>query len=76
VFVVPDDLNQRPTARLLCFVIAPDRAEEDILADLRQQVEPVFLPRRIVKVDHLPRNELGKLTRAAAAQLQAGLSEA
>jgi acyl-coenzyme A synthetase/AMP-(fatty) acid ligase len=76
VFVVPDDLNQRPTARLLCFVIAPNRAEEDILADLRQQVEPVFLPRRIVKVDHLPRNELGKLTRAAAAQLQAGLSEA
>lgn len=72
VFVVPDDLDRRPAARLLAFVVAPDRSAEDILADLRRQIEPVFLPRRVVKLDSLPRNELGKLTRAATARLMAG----
>ena len=75
VFLVPDDLDRRPAARLLVFAVAPGRSPEAILAALRREIDPVFLPRRIVLVDRLPRNPLGKLTRAAMAGLLAGLPE-
>lgn len=65
VFVVPDDLDRRPGARLLAFVVAPERASEDILAELRRRLEPVFLPRRVIRLAALPRNEAGKLPQAA-----------
>jgi acyl-coenzyme A synthetase/AMP-(fatty) acid ligase len=71
VFVAPDDLDRRPTARLLAFVIAPDRSAEEILAELRGRIDPVFLPRRVLRVDTLPRNDVGKLPRAAMLSLQA-----
>lgn len=71
VFVAPDDLDHRPAARLLAFVVAPDCSAEDILASLRRQIDPVFLPRRVVLVDALPRNEVGKLPRAAFSELAA-----
>jgi acyl-coenzyme A synthetase/AMP-(fatty) acid ligase len=64
-FVVPDDLGQRANARLLAVVVAPRRSAEGILADLRGRMDPLFLPRRVVRVDALPRNELGKLPRQA-----------
>lgn len=71
VFVVPHDLDRRPSARLRAFVIAPDRSAEDILAALRDRLDPIFLPRRVVRVDTLPRNEVGKLPRQALHVLQA-----
>jgi acyl-coenzyme A synthetase/AMP-(fatty) acid ligase len=71
VFLVPDDLDHCPTARMKAFVVAPDRPAEEILAELRQRIDPIFLPRRIVRVDALPRNELGKLPREALLALQA-----
>ena len=49
--------------RLIAFVVANDLREEDILQALRQYLDPVFLPRPIYFVDHLPRNSSGKLTR-------------
>jgi acyl-coenzyme A synthetase/AMP-(fatty) acid ligase len=70
VFVVPHDLDQRPTARLRAFVIAPDRSAEDILAALRDRIDPIFLPRRVVRVEALPRNEVGKLPYQALKVLQ------
>jgi acyl-coenzyme A synthetase/AMP-(fatty) acid ligase len=70
VFLAPDDLDSRPTARLQAFVIAPDRSPEDILAALRARIDPGFLPRRIVRVKSLPRNELGKLPRDALRVLE------
>ena len=70
VFVAPDDLDHRPTARLQAFVIAPDRSAEDILQALRERIDPIFLPRRVVRIDALPRNEVGKLPLAALQALQ------
>ncbi len=64
-FVVPDDLNQHPTARLLAVVVAPDRSADSILRELRERLDPLFLPRRVVLVPSLPRNALGKLPREA-----------
>lgn len=75
-FVAPDDLDRRPTARLLVFVVAPERSADEIMADLRGQIDPPFLPRRVILVDELPRNEVGKLTDQALGALQARLNEA
>ena len=61
VFVPPDAADHSAAARMTAFVVAPGRAAEAILAELRRCIDPVFLPRRIVHVDRLPRNELGKL---------------
>ena len=70
-FYAPDDLDQRSTARLVAFAVAPTRRPEDLLAELRRQIDPAFLPRRVVQVERLPRNEVGKLPRHALAALHA-----
>ncbi len=72
-FLVPDDLDQRATARLVAIVVAPRRSPGSILAELRGRVDPLFLPRRVICVDALPRNELGKLPRQALLALVARL---
>ena len=71
VFVVPGDLEQRATARLMAVVVAPRRSPDSILTELRGRVDPLFLPRRVVCVDALPRNELGKLPQGALLALLA-----
>ncbi len=78
VFVAPEDLESRPQARLSAFVVAPERSAAEIRAALRLRIDPTFMPRRIVKVDRLPRNAVGKLPRAALAGLalaEPGLAE-
>jgi acyl-coenzyme A synthetase/AMP-(fatty) acid ligase len=54
---VPDQV-----VRPLCFVVAPTLTEAALLDALRARLEPQFLPRRIVRVDTLPREATGKLT--------------
>ncbi len=75
VFVAPDDLERRPSARMQAFVIAPTRSAEDILEELRGQIDPIFLPRRIVRVNDLPRNEIGKLPHEALRVLRTQLGD-
>src|SRR5262249_38332852 len=50
VFVVPDDLDSNPVARLMVYVVAPSRSAGDIIEALRERVEAPFLPRRVVMV--------------------------
>jgi acyl-coenzyme A synthetase/AMP-(fatty) acid ligase len=61
-FIAPEDLDRRPTARLVAFAVAPQRTADEILSVLRSRIDPLFLPRRIILVDQLPRNDVGKLT--------------
>ena len=75
-FAVPDDLERRPSARLLAFAVAPDRSAESILAELRGKVDAVFLPRRVIRVERLPRNDLGKLPHRALLALATAADEA
>jgi acyl-coenzyme A synthetase/AMP-(fatty) acid ligase len=56
-------------ARIAALVVAPDLDEDAILQALRCNIDPVFLPRRLRRVDALPRNETGKLPRAALLRL-------
>ena len=52
--------------RISALVVADAALDDATLLDaLRQAVDPVFLPRRLRRVDALPRNETGKLPRAA-----------
>jgi acyl-coenzyme A synthetase/AMP-(fatty) acid ligase len=71
VFIAPDDLDERPTARLEAFVVAPGRSAAAILAELRGRIDAVFLPRRVVLMEALPRNETGKLPRRAVQAMRA-----
>jgi acyl-coenzyme A synthetase/AMP-(fatty) acid ligase len=48
-------------ARIAALAVAPGLQEADVLAALREHVDPVFLPRPLRLVDGLPRNETGKL---------------
>lgn len=71
-FFAPDDLDHNSRARLSAFVVAPDRSPEEILAALRARVEAPFLPRPVVRVTALPRNDVGKIARSALAELHRG----
>lgn len=51
--------------RIAALVVAPDRCEIELLNELRTMIDPVFLPRPLRRVTTLPRNETGKLPRAA-----------
>jgi acyl-coenzyme A synthetase/AMP-(fatty) acid ligase len=51
--------------RIAAVAVAPGLDEHTILEAFRESVDPVFLPRPLKLVDSLPRNETGKLPRAA-----------
>jgi acyl-coenzyme A synthetase/AMP-(fatty) acid ligase len=53
----------RSVQRIAALVVAPERTEADLLSELRQAIDPVFLPRPLRRVEKLPRNETGKLPR-------------
>jgi acyl-coenzyme A synthetase/AMP-(fatty) acid ligase len=59
------------TPRLVAFVVAPSLKSANILGALRQQIDPVFLPRPLVLVDALPRDGNGKLAASTLAELRA-----
>ena len=71
VFVPPPEGDHRANARMTALVVAPEATSQSILAALRGRIDPLFLPRRIVHVDRLPRNELGKLAAAVLRELAA-----
>jgi len=56
--------DDRPD-RLAALVVAPGIEVADILSELKDSVEPVFLPRPMYKVDMLPRQETGKIAVSA-----------
>lgn len=68
VFFVPDERPDDYPQRLLAVVVA-NTNDTHIRGQLAQHIDAVFLPRRIIRVAELPRNETGKLTRAALSEL-------
>lgn len=63
-FWLPDDIADG-VVRPVAFVVAPGVAAPHIVAKLRERLEAVFVPRRVVHVEALPREATGKLTAAA-----------
>jgi acyl-coenzyme A synthetase/AMP-(fatty) acid ligase len=62
-FFLPDD-DENGITRLTAFVVAPDVSQVALMADMRQRLDAVFMPRPLIRLDVLPRNALGKLPRS------------
>jgi len=60
----PDDADGAKVRRLAALVVAEGITEAAVLEKLAQTVDSAFLPRPLVLVPRLPRNEVGKLPRA------------
>ncbi|AOK17769.1 beta-hydroxyacyl-ACP dehydratase [Burkholderia cepacia] len=78
VFFMPDDATRagrtagvEPVTRLVALVVAPTLAAAGLQRALRERIDPAFMPRPLVFVDALPRNETGKLPRDVLAALVA-----
>ncbi len=72
VFIPPEpDADTRGATRLAALVVAPDLSETEILATLSECMDPLFLPRPLVRVGHLPRSATGKLPRQVLLDLLA-----
>ncbi|MET0541032.1 MAG: AMP-binding protein [Variovorax sp.] len=56
------DATADDVVRPIAFVVAPGLDAQHVIAELRQRLEPVFVPRRVVHVASLPREGTGKLT--------------
>lgn len=59
-----DEPDAAGVRRVAALVVAPGRSEAELLAGLRDCIDPAFLPRPLRKVPALPRNDTGKLPRA------------
>ncbi|PPC95182.1 MAG: beta-hydroxyacyl-ACP dehydratase [Methylotenera sp.] len=68
-FYMPDELTHDHVTRLCACVVAPGVTQAELLAALRQCLDPVFLPRPLLFLKALPRNSTGKLPREALKQL-------
>jgi acyl-coenzyme A synthetase/AMP-(fatty) acid ligase len=60
-FWLPDEVPEA-VLRPIAFVVAPGLTSAQIVKALRANLESVFVPRRVVHVDALPREGTGKLT--------------
>jgi acyl-coenzyme A synthetase/AMP-(fatty) acid ligase len=72
VFWLPEAAPEaQGDARVSAFVVAPGMDKAAIVAQLRDRIDPVFLPRPLILVEALPRNAAGKLSREALMALAA-----
>jgi acyl-coenzyme A synthetase/AMP-(fatty) acid ligase len=74
-FFVPEEPGDGGT-RLVAFAVAPGVAAARLIAELRERLDSVFIPRPLYVVQRLPRNDLGKLTRRDLAEMAERLSGA
>jgi acyl-coenzyme A synthetase/AMP-(fatty) acid ligase len=59
----PDAASAGVVRRVAALVVAPDVTPESIAEQLAHTVDAAFIPRPLVRVPTLPRNEVGKLPR-------------
>jgi acyl-coenzyme A synthetase/AMP-(fatty) acid ligase len=67
-FVMPAS-SVADAARPYAIVAAPGLSAKAIVTALRQRIDPAFIPRRVIMVDSLPRNALGKLLKSRIEEL-------
>ena len=64
IFEPPSAPSATREQRLMGLVVAPRLTRAELVAALRAQIDPAFLPRPLLWVDALPRNAQGKLPKA------------
>lgn len=70
-FFLPDEGEAGGVTRLMAFAVAPGMSAAQILTQLRERIDPAFLPRPLAMVESLPRQLSGKLPREALRALAA-----
>jgi acyl-coenzyme A synthetase/AMP-(fatty) acid ligase len=70
-FFLPEEEAADGITRLAAFVVAPALDSRQLMAALRERIDPIFLPRPLLFLDALPRNSTGKLPRHALQALHA-----
>lgn len=71
-FFLPREDSESRVARLVAFaVVEHGCSRADLMAALRRRIDPIFLPRPLVLVPALPRNQTGKILRETLEQLYA-----
>ena len=65
VFYMPDEEEADAVTRLTAFVVAPSLGANDVIAALRERLDPAFVPRPLYMVESLPRMLTGKIPREA-----------
>jgi len=69
-FVRDEDENSSTgVTRVAALVVAPGLDAAAVTEQLRRRIDPVFLPRPLLFVDSLPRNDTGKLPHDALLSL-------
>jgi acyl-coenzyme A synthetase/AMP-(fatty) acid ligase len=71
IFLPPQDDN--PNSRLSALVVAPTLSRQQLLQSLAHSIDAAFLPRPLYFVEKLPRNDTGKIPRAALVALMKSL---
>jgi acyl-coenzyme A synthetase/AMP-(fatty) acid ligase len=66
-----DDSSTTGVTRVAALVVAPGLDVATVAEELRKRIDPVFLPRPLLFVDFLPRNDTGKLPHEALLSLAA-----
>lgn len=61
-FFMPDDGDSGAVIRPMAFVVAPSLSAAAVAAALQGLLDPVFVPRRIMMLDKIPREATGKVT--------------
>jgi uncharacterized membrane protein len=69
-FFVPEAASGE-VRRLAAFYVSSTLEAEAVIEALRNTIDPVFVPRPLFRVERLPRNANGKLTRATLTELYA-----
>jgi acyl-coenzyme A synthetase/AMP-(fatty) acid ligase len=64
-----DARSETGVSRLAALVVAPSLDAASLLEQLRERIDPVFLPRPLLFVERLPRSASGKLPREALLSL-------
>jgi len=59
----PDAAAAGVVRRVAALIVAPGLTVEAVTEQLTHKVDAAFIPRPLVRVDALPRNEVGKLPR-------------
>jgi len=63
VFLLEADCNKNQIQRPAALVVAPETSRAEITTHFSKHLDPVFMPRPLVFVSELPREENGKLRR-------------
>ena len=70
----PDGAAAGVANRVAAVVVSPGAGPRDIATQLAEELDAVFLPRPLVLVDRIPRDAVGKVSRAKLLELTRGLA--